>query len=238
MKLSIIIPMFNSTDICENITAAVNSIKSVIKDYEIILVNDGSTNNCFQEAKKMENSRIKIVGYDVNKGKGSAIKYGFNFVEGDYVAFIDSGGDINPKQFKDFIEIIEREKADVVVGSKRHPRSKLHYPLFRKMMSKVYQTINKILFNLKVQDTQVGIKLFRKKVLEKVMPKIAVKRFAFDLELLVLATKYKFKIVDAPVIIKFKFNSTIDPFAVFWMLWDTAAIFYRLKILNYYDKKA
>lgn len=235
MKLSIIIPIFNSPDICENINAVVNSIQSVTEDYEIIFVNDGSTNDCFQEAKKMENDRIKIVGYDKNKGKGNAIKHGFNFVKGDYVAFIDSGGDINPKQLKDFIEIMEKENADVVVGNKRHPKSQVRYPLFRRFMSRAYQITNKILFGLKIQDTQVGIKLFRKEVLEGIMPKIVVKRFAFDLELLVLASRYKFKIVDAPITIRFKFNSTINPFAVFYMLWDTAAIFYRLKILNYYD---
>ncbi len=236
MKLSIIIPMYNSKDIERNIRAATNSLNEVTRDYEIILVNDGSTNNCFEKAKKLGFKKLKVVGYKKNKGKGNAIKYGFKFVKGDYVAFIDSGGDINPLQLKEFIGRMERKCADVVIGSKRHPQSKLYYPLFRRFMSKTYQIVNKILFDLKVQDTQVGIKLFRKDVLEKIMPKIAIKRFAFDLELLVLASKYKFKIVDAPVIIKFKFGSTINLSAVFYMLLDTAAIFYRLKILKYYEK--
>jgi glycosyltransferase involved in cell wall biosynthesis len=238
MILSIIMPMYNSKDIKKNIHAAINSLNEVTKDYEIILVNDGSTNNCFQEARELKNKKLRVVGYNKNKGKGSAIKYGFNFVRGDYVAFIDSGGDINPRQLKQFIEIIEKEHADIVIGSKRHPNSKIHYPLLRRIMSRTYQTLNSILFNLKVQDTQVGIKLFKKKVLNKIMPKIAIKRFAFDLELLVLASKYNFKIVDAPVIIKYRFTSTINFSAVFCMLLDTAAIFYRLKILEYYDKEA
>ena len=237
MKLSIIMPMYNSKDIKKNIHATINSLNEITKDYEIILVNDGSTNNCLQEAQKLENKKLKVVGYKKNKGKGSAIKYGFGFAKGDYIAFIDSGGDINPRQLKKFIEIIEKEDVDIVIGSKRHPNSKVHYPLLRKIMSRTYQTLNKILFNLKVQDTQVGIKLFKKKVLQKIMPKIAIKRFAFDLELLVLASKYNFKIVDAPVIIKYRFTSTINSSAVFWMLLDTAAIFYRLKILKYYDEK-
>ncbi|MCK5043532.1 glycosyltransferase [Candidatus Pacearchaeota archaeon] len=238
MKLSIIMPMYNSEDIEKNIHAAINSLNEVTKDYEIILVNDGSVNNCFQEAKKLENKKLKVVGYNKNKGKGSAIKYGFKFVKGNYVAFVDSGGDINPKQLKKFMKIIEQENADIVIGSKRHPNSKVHYPLLRRVMSRTYQTLNNILFNLEVQDTQVGIKLFKKNVLKKIMPKIAIKRFAFDLELLVLASKYNFKIVNAPVIIKHKFESTINLSAVFWMLLDTAAIFYRLKILKYYNKKA
>jgi len=236
MKLSIIMPMYNSEDIKKNIHAATNSLNGVTKDYEIILVNDGSTNDCFQQAKKLENKKLKVVGYSKNKGKGSAIKYGFGFVEGDYVAFVDSGRDINPKQLKDFIELMEKEDADIIIGSKRHPKSKVHYPPFRRIMSRFYQILNKILFNLDVKDTQVGIKLFKKKVLKKIMPKIAIKRFAFDLELLVLASKYKFKIIDAPIILRYRFKSTINLTAIFWMLLDTAAIFYRLKILKYYDK--
>ena len=230
-------PMYNSMDIEKNIYAAISSLNEVTKDYEIILVNDGSTNNCFQEVTKIENKKLKVVGYNKNKGKGSAIKYGFNFVGGDYIAFIDSGGDINPKQLKKFIEIIEKEDADIVIGNKRHPNSKVYYPLLRRIMSRTYQTLNGILFDLKVQDTQVGIKLFKKKVLDKIMPKIAIKRFAFDLELLVLASKHKFKIVDAPVIIKHQFKSTINLSAVLHMLLDTAAIFYRLKILKYYENE-
>jgi len=237
MKLSIIIPMYNSKDIEKNIHAAINSLDEVTKDYEIILVNDGSTNDCFQKAKKLENKKLKVVGYSENKGKGSAIKYGFNSVKGEYVGFVESGGDINPKQLKNFIYIIEKENADIVIGSKRHPKSKVHYPPLRRVMSRCYQALNKILFNLEVQDTQVGIKLFKRKVLKRIMPKIAIKRFAFDLEILVLANKYGFKIVDAPVVIRHKFSSTINFSAVFWMLLDTAAIFYRLKVLHYYNQR-
>jgi len=236
MKLSIIIPMYDSEDIEKNIHAATSSLNEVTADYEIILVNDGSTNDCFGEAKKLENKKLKVVGYSKNRGKGSAIKYGFGFSKGDYVAFVDSGRDINPKQLRNFIELMEKQDADIVIGSKRHLKSKVHYPPLRRVMSRFYQILNKMLFNLDVKDTQVGIKLFKKKVLKKIMPKIAIKRFAFDLELLVLASKYKFKIIDAPIILRYRFKSTINSSAVFWMLLDTAAIFYRLKILKYYDK--
>lgn len=228
--------MYNSKDIEKNIHAATNALNEVTKDYEIVLINDGSTNDCFHKVKKLENKKLKVVGYAKNRGKGSAIKYGFGFVTGDYVAFVDSGRDINPKQLKDFIELMEAGDADIIIGSKRHPKSKVHYPPFRRVMSRFYQLLNKMLFNLDVKDTQVGIKLFKKKVLKKIMPKIVIKRFAFDLEILVLASKYKFKIIDAPVTIKYRFKSTINSSAVFWMLLDTAAIFYRLKILKYYDK--
>jgi len=237
VMLSVIMPMYNSKDIVLNLKKAINSLDKVSKDYEIILVDDGSTNDCFKEAKNFKNKKVKVIGYRKNKGKGNAIRYGFNFTKGNYVAFVDSGRDLNPFQLKKFLWIIKRNKVDIVIGSKRHPNSQVYYPHFRRLMSKTYQIMNRILFNLKVKDTQVGIKLFKRKVLEKIMPKIAVKRFAFDLEFLVLANKYKFSIVEAPIKMRYCFKSSIDPFSVFFMIWDTLAIFYRDKILRYYDEK-
>jgi hypothetical protein len=67
------------------------------------------------------------------------------------------------------------------------------------------------------------------------MPKIAIKRFAFDLELLVIASRLRYKIVEAPIVMRYQFGSTIRAGSVFWILWDTTAIFYRAKILRYYD---
>lgn len=228
-------PMYNSKDIIRNLKEATAMLEKVTTNYEIILVDDGSKNNCFKEAKKFKNKRVRVVGYGKNQGKGYAIKYGFKFVRGDYVAFVDSGRDLNPRQLKEFIEIMEKTKTDIVIGSKKHPESQVHYPLMRRIMSGIYRTMNRIIFSLDVKDTQVGLKLFKRKVLNEVMPRISIKRFAFDLELLVIANKRGFKITEAPIILYYKFQSTINLRAVFWMLWDTAAIVYRDKILRYYD---
>lgn len=232
--LSIIMPMYNSRDICTNLNEAVKILEEITSDFEIILVDDGSKNGCRKEAQKFKSKKVRIVGYPKNFGKGYAIKYGFQFTKGKYIAFVDSGRDLNPKQLKEFLEIIKQ--GDVVIGSKMHLNSVVHYPVFRRFMSAVYRSVNKLLFNLKVQDTQVGLKLFRREVLEKVMPKIVIKRFAFDLELLILANKYGFKIIEAPIVMRYRFKSTVNVKAVFWMLWDTAALFYRLKLLRYYDR--
>lgn len=235
MKLSIIMPMYNSQDIRRNIKEAKKNIAKLNMPYELIIVDDGSTNGCYEEAKKAASKNVKVVGYHPNQGKGNAIRYGFKHVSGKYVAFVDSGRDINPYQVGNFLKIMEATSADIVIGSKRHPGSSVRYPLTRKCMSRIYQMINHILFNLNVQDTQVGLKLFKYDILKKIFPKIAVKRFAFDLELLVIAKKLNAKIVEAPVKIRYKFGSTINVKAVFWILLDTAAIFYRDKIVHYYD---
>lgn len=229
--------MYNTPDIEKNITLAFEQLDSIGINYELVLVDDGSTSPCFEEALRIKRKNFKVVGYKQNQGKGNALLYGFKFVKGENVAFVDSGGDINASQLKNFLSIMQNKKADIVIGSKKHPDSIVIYPLARRFMSSIYQFINHLLFDLNVQDTQVGIKLFTYDILSKIFPLIAIKRFAFDLELLVIATKFNASIIEAPVEIQYQFKSTINPKAVFFMLWDTAAIFYRDTILNYYGKR-
>jgi glycosyltransferase involved in cell wall biosynthesis len=235
VKLSVIMPMYNEENIASNLKELISVLNEFIKDYEIIIVDDGSKNGCFEEAKKFHNKRVKVIGYKKNKGKGYALKYGSEISKGEYVIFFDCGGDLDPRKMKNFLNIMKKENPDIVIGSKRHSESKVYYPTSRRVMSRFYQLVNIILFNLNLTDTQVGLKLFKREVLKKIMPRIIIKRFAFDLELLVIANKMKLKIVEAPVRIDYKFKSSINPKQVFWMLWDTLAVFYRDNILKYYN---
>jgi glycosyltransferase involved in cell wall biosynthesis len=237
IKLSVIMPMYNVKDIVCDLKEATKVLDGLFKEYELIVVNDGSTNRCFEEAKSFKHKKVKVVGYKRNSGKGNAIKYGFRFANGEYIVFFDSGGDLALRQIEEFIKILKDENADIIIGSKRHPNSRVHYPWTRHLMSSSYQKLNKLLFNLNVRDTQVGLKLFKKEVLTEIMPRILAKKFAFDLELLVIANKLNFKIIEAPIILRYNFQSTINLKSVFWTMWDTAAIFYRLKILKWYDQK-
>jgi hypothetical protein len=136
-----------------------------------------------------------------------------------------------------FFEIQRREQCDIVIGSKRHPDSKLKYPLKRRIISAGYFFIIKLLFQMPIRDTQTGLKLFRREVLSKVFPKVLIKRYAFDLELLVLANHEGFSIAEAPVIVNYRGKyGHIKLSAIFNIFWDTMAVFYRLRINKYYDK--
>jgi hypothetical protein len=103
----------------------------------------------------------------------------------------------------------------------------------------VYQGILRGLFRLRVRNTQTGLKMMRREVAARVIEVALVKRFAFDLELLVLARHFGYgRIIEAPVHIEYSFRSTTNLRAVFWVLWDTAAIFYRLRLRRWYDRAA
>lgn len=237
-KISVVIPAYNENGIIlETIKECVSSLNGI--DHEIIVVDDGSHDGTYGTVKEFVrgHNNIKIVNYEGNQGKGFAIRYGFKYTTGDVVAFIDADLNIHPGQILTFINEMERTDADVVVGSKRHPDSKVNYPINRKILSNIYYMFVTILFGLNVKDTQVGMKLYKRKVLNDVCPIVLVKRYAFDIEILANAHRLGYKIREAPVEINMDFDSKVNKKAIWNMFWDTCAIFYRMNIIHYYDGK-
>lgn len=206
----------------------------------MIVVVDGELDKTTARAREIRSSKIKIVGYKTNHGKGHAVRFGMARAEGDIIAFIDSGMDINPNGLSMLLEHFEWYRADIIVGSKMHPVSKVNYPLIRKILSKGYRVLVRLLFGLTVKDTQVGIKFYKRRVLEDVLPRLLVKHYAFDIEILAVAYYLGYRrIYEAPIELDFRGISSITSKTVwrtiFLMLLDTAAVFYRLKIRRYYD---
>jgi len=240
-KISILIPAFNEEDkIILTIKETLNVFEKIGYDYEIVIIDDGSVDNTYntvQENLNIFNGRVKIERYKSNTGKGFAIKYGFNFVSGDYVLFLDADLDLHPSQITNFLKLIEEYKADVVMGSKRHKDSIVDYPKSRKFLSNGYYFLIKILFGLPVKDTQTGFKLFRYEALKNGISRIIVKRYAFDLELLVVLHKLGYKIIECPIYLKpsRRYYNRIGLKDIYHTLIDTVAIFYRLKIKRFYD---
>lgn len=198
---------------------------------------DGFLDKTYREAEKVKSPKISVVGYEHNKGKGYAVRYGMVRSKGDLVSFLDAGMDISPKGIMMLMAHMEWYNADIIVGSKRHPASMVNYPLFRQVLSTGYHLAIKTLFNLPLRDTQSGLKVFKREVLEKVLPRLLVKTYAMDIEMLAVAKRLGFKrIYEAPIEVKFdKKTSRIRWSTIFKMAWDSAAVFYRLRILCYYD---
>lgn len=238
--LSVIVPAYKQEKtIQEDLTRLESVLRKIRYDYEIICVVDGKVDRTFQQAKRVKSPKIRVIGYEKNHGKGYAVRYGMAQSKGDIVAFIDAGMDIDARGLPLLLEHMIWYDADVIVGSIRHSASKVYgYPLKRKIYSIGYHLLTKILFGLKVTDSQRGLKLFKREVLEKVLPRLLIKEFAFDIEMLAVAKRLGFeKIHDGPVEMdasKFKYSS-IRSSTVLSMLVDTLAVFYRLWILRYYD---
>lgn len=239
-KLSILVPAHNEgPHIYGNIREIQRISDEISCQYELIVIDDGSKDETYENIQKAAEgfSNIIVKRMRRNQGKGRALKYGFRFATGDLVAFLDADLDLHPGQIQNLFKIMNREKADVVIGSKRHPESKLDYPRVRKLISNVYFFLTKLLFRLPIKDTQTGLKLFKHEVLKRVFPKVVVKRYAFDLELLVNIHHLGHKIVEAPITLNYqRFMGRIRLKDLYHTGMDTIAIFYRMYILRYYDR--
>lgn len=239
--ISVIIPAFRQEKTIQQDILRVKKVMDLLRyDYEIIVVVDGKVDKTFDKVKKLSSNKILVTGYEHNHGKGFAVRFGMVRAKGDIVGFIDSGMDLNPIGLSIMIEQFQWRDADVIIGSKRHPDSKINYPLHRKIISWFSQIYIIILFGLSVRDTQVGMKFFRRKVIKDVLPRLLVKRFAFDIEILVVAYYLGYKrIFEAPIELNFNIKESIvskDLFrTILRTFWDSLAVFYRLRILRYYD---
>ena len=248
IDLSVIVPAYKAEKfIAKSLIHVKKVLDSLGYRYEIVCVVDGKVDKTWTEAKKVAKRLpqiVRVVGYKNNLGKGYAVRYGMARSKGIIVGFVDAGFDLNPAGVKMLLAHFVWYGADIIIGSKRHPVSKVKYPWQRKIFSYGYQILVKILFGLNVKDTQVGMKFFRRKVLERTLPRLLVKKWAFDIEMLAVARYLGYvKIYEAPVELTNEFGGasilTSKGFykTVLGMLWDTLAVFYRLKILDYYNYK-
>lgn len=239
--VSIIIPSYKQEKtIVKDLILIQNAMEHLRHDFEIIVVIDGILDKTLQEAKKAKSDKIKVFSYLRNHGKGYAIRYGISKAKGDVIGFIDSGMEINPNGISLLLEHMEWYDSDIIVGSKRHPASKVYYPIERRIISKLAQIFIKVLFGIGVTDTQAGIKFFKRKVLEDVFPRLIVKEFAFDIEVLAVAKHIGYKrIFEAPIELNFNYNSSVVSLNLWKILFrtfvDTLGIFYRMHILHYYS---
>jgi len=235
-NLSVIIPSYNEGPrIFNTIRETVKILKRQGIDFEVIVIDDGSSDNTYKEAlHAIRLGNVKCLRYEKNEGKGYAIKKGFQLSQGRIITFIDADMDLHPVQIPVFLEYMHKYHADMIVGSKRHPRSRVTYPWTRKMLSMAYRVVIKMLFNLSVKDTQVGLKLIKSEILERAFPVMEVNRYAFDLELMVIANSFGYRIVEAPIKLDFR-----KPFArigardIYLIFINTLSVFYRLRTKSY-----
>jgi glycosyltransferase involved in cell wall biosynthesis len=239
----VVVPVYNGGD---EIVANIEQIQRVVADglhgdeLEVIVVSDGSIDGTTERLLESRGDRgIRVIHYDRNLGKGYAVKSGALVSHGDWVALVDADLDLDPAVLPQFLEIARDQRLDFAIGSKRHPDSVVYYPRSRRIASWLYQQLNRLLFRLDVRDTQVGVKVFSREVVDEVLPLLLVKQFAFDLELLAVATALGHgRIRELPVRLNYRFTgSALRSSSVLRALWDTAAVFYRLRILRTYQRK-
>jgi glycosyltransferase involved in cell wall biosynthesis len=239
--LSLVLPVFNGANfIAASIRSVCGALEQLDGDFELVVVCDGSTDGTAECARGVGDRRVRVLHYGLNAGKGHAIAHGISVARGRIIGWLDSDLDIAPEVIVDFVRRMELgEEVDAVVGSKRHPQSRVRYPPIRRLYSFVFQLLVCVLFRIRVRDSQVGAKVFRREVLDTVAPLLVVKRYAFDLEVLAVGAEFGFdRVEEAPISLAYRFTGTgINWRAVGRMLVDTLAIAYRIHVRHWYVRR-
>jgi len=197
-EISVFFPAYNEeANIANTVVKAKNVLEKIADKWEIIIVNDGSSDDTLKIAKELvkEDERVRVVNHKVNRGYGAAFKTGFYSGKYSWTAFTDSDGQFDFAEITKFIEKQRSTKADMVIGYYLDRK----VSLIRKLNTFVWKVIVFLLFGLKVRDVDTGFKLFSKKVINK-LPTLESERGAFiESELLIKAIKMDFKIEEVGV---------------------------------------
>lgn len=205
MKVSLVIPMYNESSIIEGAIKTFSEyLKSKYEDWELIFVDDGSKDGCGDAVRKASEKepRIRLEGYQDNRGKGCAVRTGMLAAKGDIVVFTDCDNAYGEDAVGRMIDMFSESKADIIIGSRNLSKDGYKdYTFIRKLASKTYIKVIGIVAGFKFSDAQSGIKGFRREAAQKVFRNCEVDRFAFDLEAIMIAQKAGFKIEEMPVTI-------------------------------------
>lgn len=197
---SIVIPVFNEGDIIvELLTAIEGVLRTINDDYEVIVVNDGSSDDTHINVSSYAegNPRVRQISYCRNLGKGYALKTGFKNAKTEFVVFLDGDFEIGPDQLVPIINALT--DSDIVIASKWHEGSQVSIPFSRRFLSKVFNLLVRAFTGLKYKDSQVGLKAMRRMKVERIIERSIIDRFAFDVEFLVLANHLNLNVTEVPV---------------------------------------
>lgn len=204
IKLSIIIPAYKEG---ERIGGNLLEIKKYLEEkqlvYEILVVVDGSPDNTAEIARgyaeQIEN--LRVLDNKENHGKGYVVRQGLLAAHGEYRIFLDADGSTSITHTDRALELLDGG-ADVVIGSRDIEGAyiQIHQPRYREIMGDMGNWLIRIVLGLwSYPDTQCGFKALRANVAEAVASRMVVDRFGFDFELIILAQKLGFNIVQMPV---------------------------------------
>ena len=229
-EISVVVPCFNEErTIHKNIKKIAEYLSARFERWEVIAANDGSSDGTARELEKLkdETDSIIVVDNPENEGKGGAVKRGMLVTRYETVMFLDADLGIPIEELEKFISEIEKGN-DLVIASRFVPGLRIIRPVqwHRRVMEKIFRLIRMVIVNdWNVKDTQCGFKVFKREAAMKIFPKITVKRFAFDAELIFIANKLKYKIKELPIslqnppnshirIIRGPINMTLDLFRI------------------------
>lgn len=238
--ISFVIPVYNEEKrIAKTVTALRNAVLPHSLNLEkIIFVNDGSTDTTLELLYKFSNDvaedtgvPVEIVTYSENKGKGYAIKIGMSYSNSDYTIFFDADMATPLSELEKFIPFINENKP-VIIGTRKNGESTVvnHQPRIRELMGMAFTLLSQIMLNTWVTDFTCGFKAFSREARTDIFSRSKINRWGYDSEIIFLARKLGYNMVEKAVIWSDDKNTKVKVFkAVFTSLFELIRIrFYHL----------
>jgi dolichyl-phosphate beta-glucosyltransferase len=228
-EISIIIPAYNEEKV---IAETIKKITAFFRerDYEIIIVDDGSTDNTLLKVQELNYPNIKLIRNYKNYGKGYSVKRGMLHSKGREVLFTDVDLSTPLEDYEKLKREIEND-SDLAIGSRLLSGSTIikRQPIIRELLGKFYGIFAHYLVRWKFVDTQCGFKLFKGDAARDIFGEVGVKGYGFDIEVILIALKKGYKITEVPVRWVDNPDSKIKFFSLvyFYVLRDLVMIFLK-----------
>ncbi len=195
MKLSVIIPVYNEV---ESITEVLRRVKATKLAYEILVVDDFSTDGTRDTLKKLEEKGgIRVFLHEKNKGKGAAVRTGLEAARGDVLLIQDADLEYSPHDYPTLLQPIKEGSADVVYGSRFLGGPRRVAMFWHMIANQLLTFMTNILYDTILSDMETGYKVFRRQVIEGM--KLRASRFDFEPEFTAKVLKRHYRIYEVPI---------------------------------------
>ncbi|MEK6839521.1 MAG: glycosyltransferase family 2 protein [Nanoarchaeota archaeon] len=194
-KVTVLIPAYNEESIIRRLVSdTLIVVGAYTKHFEVLVIDDGSTDRTFDELKKIKNKNLRIVQNRKNIGKTMTILHGFTLAQGSIVSFIDADYQYDPR---DLPKVIEKVKngADLCVGYREQRQD----PVYRKFMSFFFNMFDRLLLGIKIRDVNSGLKAFRKESFKTITIRYLSARWFIDTEILSRYYHKNYKVEEVPI---------------------------------------
>ena len=240
-KLSVIVPCFREgKTIYSNIRKISGYLAQNFLDYEIIAVVDGSPDNTREELARaaLDDPKVIIIDNKINAGKGKVVKDGILRSTGEIVMFLDADLAIPIESIPKFLAATQ-QGYDLAIASRFVPGLIVTKPVlwYRKLMERVFRLLRMVIINnYTVQDTQCGFKMFTRRAAMEIFPLTTIERFAFDAEIIYIATKKNYKIKELPITLQNPVRSSIRIFRDSWNMFSDLLKIRKNNLLGKYKE--
>ena len=202
-KLSLVIPAYNEgariKETLKAYTSFARESRKIGRLIELIVVCDGCADDTAKIAKRFKN--VKVLEFSERLGKGGGVFAGFTAAKGDYLGFVDADNAITPEEYEKLISAV-LDGSDCAIASRKMSGSRIVETrgYIQKLGSRALNSLVRMLFDLKINDTQCGAKIFRREVIEKITPSMRSSGFEFDIEMIWRIKNAGYSIKEIPIV--------------------------------------